>query len=465
MFRPSLFNVERLLRPFWKANPRKPKLPSVKKQLVRGYQNFVMNDTLAQLERECERYCPVPRFPLQKVTVVGAGSDVGRIACLFLKQQKVVKCLAMYDEYPQSGVLGVANDIAHIDTSCRVVAFQGRMYLKDALHEADVVLICGGAYLPPPHCFTMDRDLFFQNMQHVRTATIAIAQFCPHAIVAVQTPPVDCNFALCAHTLKLAKVYDKRRVLGVNSVNAMRANQLFSTKMGTCDPATCNIPVVCGCGRCTRVPVFSVGKSDKCCAGPDQSICNCLSRLVREADDLICRVKSNNEQGHLSIGFSTARFVINLMKGLFESTAFIDSALVEQGNPEQCYGMKYCATPVKVGKGGVVEYEIPTLNAAEKELLEQSKCDLEDMLNLGKCFALGDEYYLHPCKCYPAWWCYKDCEVCKPCEKCDLKDMLHLGKCFALGDEYSMHPCKTLPYCFKSCKVCQPCERRARIKG
>lgn len=33
-----------------------------------GYQNFVMSDALAQLERECERYCRVPRFPPQKVS-------------------------------------------------------------------------------------------------------------------------------------------------------------------------------------------------------------------------------------------------------------------------------------------------------------------------------------------------------------------------------------------------------------
>ncbi|KAJ8721668.1 hypothetical protein PYW07_002443 [Mythimna separata] len=394
------------------ANRWQPKLPSLKKQLKRGFQNFVMNDTLAQIERECERFCRVPRVPIQKVTVVGAGSDVGRIACLFLKQQKVVKVLAMYDEFPQSGVLGVANDIAHIDTSCKVVAFQGRMYLKDALHEADVVLICGGAYLPPPHCFTMDRDLFFQNMQHVRTASLAITEFCPQAIVAVQTPPVDCNYALCAHTLKLAQVYDKRRVLGVNAVNAMRANQLFCSKVGS-DPSKGHVPVVCGCGRCTRVPVFSAGKDG---GGLDTSTSNCLTRLVREADDMICRVKCNNEQGHLSIGFSSARFVINLMKGLFETPSFIDSALVEQGDPQKCYGMQYCATPVKVGRGGIVEYQIPSLNGAEMELLEQSKCDLEDMLNLGTCFGLGDEYLMHPCKFFPAPWCFpEECKVCRPC--------------------------------------------------
>lgn len=51
----------------------------------------------------------------------------------------------------------------------------------------------------PPCCSVEDRELFFQNMAYVRTVTLAIAQFCPQAIVAIQTPPVDCNFALCMH--------------------------------------------------------------------------------------------------------------------------------------------------------------------------------------------------------------------------------------------------------------------------
>ncbi|CAH1646805.1 unnamed protein product [Spodoptera littoralis] len=378
----------------------------------RGYKNFVLSDALAQIERECEKFCPVPRFPPRKVTVVGAGSDVGRIACLFLKQQKVVRILAMYDEFPERGVLGVANDIAHIDTSTEVEAYQGRLFLKEALHDADVVLICGGAYLAPPCCNTLDRQMFFLNLQHVRSATIATAKFAPHAIIAIQTPPVDCNFALCIHTLMRARAYDKRRVLGVNAINAMRANQLFCSVTGG-DPSKSSLPVVCGTGRCTRVPVFSAGKADNF----PQSKTECLTRLVREADELICKVKSNYEQGHLSIGFATARFTINLMKGLFESPTFIDSALVEQGDPSKCYDMQYCATPVTVGNGGITEYAVPTLNGSELKLLEDSRCDFEDMLHLGRCYATGDEeeYFLPPCKF--DYSCCKDCKVCKPHKK------------------------------------------------
>lgn len=70
---------------------------------------------------------------MYQVTVLGAGSDVGRIVCLFLKQQKLIRILALYDDDPVRGVLGVANDLAHIDTSPAVEAYQGRMFLKNAL--------------------------------------------------------------------------------------------------------------------------------------------------------------------------------------------------------------------------------------------------------------------------------------------------------------------------------------------
>ncbi|CAF4846651.1 unnamed protein product [Pieris macdunnoughi] len=373
-----------------------------------NWQNFVKSNALAVIEKQCEMYCPKPRFPPRKVAVVGAGTDVGRIASLFLKQQKVIKTLALYDDHPEHNVCGVANDLAHIDTSSEIEAYQGKMFLKDALHDADVVLICGGCCIQPPCCNSLDRDLFFYNMQHVRTSTLACAQFCPQAILAVQTPPVDCNYALCAHTLKVAGVYDKRKVLGVNAINAMRANQLFCSITGA-DPSKNQTPVICGTGRCTRVPVFSAAKAGNF----PQTQVDCLTRLVREADEIICKVKSNTEQGHLSIGFSTARCVINIMRGLFEGPTFIDSALVEQGDPGKCYGMPICATPITVGKNGVAGYAVPNLNEFEKRLLEDSKCDLEDMLNLGRCYAVGDEYYLHPQKTCPCieW---RPCQVCEP---------------------------------------------------
>ncbi|CAG4972200.1 unnamed protein product [Parnassius apollo] len=236
---------------------------------------------------------------------MGAGSDIGRVTALFLKQQKVIKTLTLYDE-PEGCVLGVASDVAHIDTSTEVEAYQGRLYLKHALH-----------------------------------------------------------------TLKLIGTYDKRRLLGVNAISSMRANQLFCSLTGK-DPSTSHMPVICGTGRCTRVPVFSMGKAGNF----PQTQVECLTKLVREAEEIICKVKGDGKQGHLSIGFSTARFVINIMKGLFEKPTFIDSALVEQEDPKKCYDMPICATPITIGKGGIVQYEVPTLNETETRLLEKSKSQI-----------------------------------------------------------------------------------------
>lgn len=396
-----------------------------------GYKNFVINDTMAQIEKYCETCCPVPRNPPQKVTVLGAASDVGQIVALFLKQQKVIKVLALYDDATKDCMMGHACDVAHIDTSTKVEAYQGRSYLKRALYDADVVAICGGVCIQPPCCNnTLDRDLFFFNMPYVRTMAVSCASFCPQALIVVQTPPVDCNFSLVAHTLKLARVFDPRRVIGFNSINAMRANQLFCSIVGK-DPSSNQVPVICGTGRCTRVPVFSAGNAKNF---PSTQV-ECLTRLVRDADEIICNVKNDNGQGHLSIGFATARLVINCMNGLFVKPSFVDSALVEQKNPETCYKMPVCATPVTIGKGGIVEYAVPTLDGFETELLQQSQCDLEDMLNLGRCYAVGDDYHLHPCKTCPPCDCPPPCEIPKP-------DPPKLGKNKAmLPSNYKCDPC------------------------
>jgi hypothetical protein len=62
-----------------------------------------------------------------------------------------------------------------------------------------------------------------------------------------------------------------------------------------------------------------------------------------------------------------------IVLGLFEKPAFVDSALVQQADPKKSYDLDICATPLTMGKGGIVEYAIPTLNEFETKLLEESK--------------------------------------------------------------------------------------------
>ncbi|KAG7306481.1 hypothetical protein JYU34_009117 [Plutella xylostella] len=361
---------------------------------ARGVENFVTSPTFAQLDQYCERVCHVTRVPPQKVTVIGAGSPVGRIACLFLKQQPLIKVLSMFDYDEENNVIGEAQDIAHIDTSTRVEAYQGIGTLMDAVCDADVVLICGGPGGGPG--MACERQLFLQNMAHVHAATRAAAERAPHAVLAVQTPPLDCNFALVMHTLKLLKKYDARRVLGVNAISAMRANQLLASITGS-EPGAGAVPVVGGGCRCTRVPVFA-SKA----AGIPRKQLEHMSELVRGADDIICRVKGRREEAPLSTGFATARFVTNVVQGLFSRPTTIDSALVEQGSPDSCYGLAVCATPVMVGAAGVQQYMVPALSEAEKALLESSKCDLENLLSLGRCHATGEPYRPPRCRYQPS---------------------------------------------------------------
>ncbi|XP_026315888.1 malate dehydrogenase, mitochondrial-like [Hyposmocoma kahamanoa] len=361
-------------------------LPQVTTKL--GYKNYVMSDALAQMEMYCESLkCAAP-IRKRKVTVYGAGSDVGRIVTLCLKMQSAVKQLSLYDDVAKHHVIGVANDIAHIDTNCAVDAYQGRTYLKKALTDADVVVICGGRYVMPPCCNILDRDLFFQNLQHVRTAVIGCAMFAPNALIAVQTPPVDCNFTLCKYILDQYHIYNPKKLLGVNAVNSMRAGQMLATKANI-QAGDAHVPIVGGTGRVTRVPVYS-GTTYFHCVSPEDY--DCMIRLVREADDLICCVKCNNEQGHLSIGYATARFATNCLKGLYEKPTMAESALVEIEDPSSCYGLKYCSVPITIGDTGIVKYHIPKLNPPELELLKDSQHDLEDMLEMGRCNAVGDEY-------------------------------------------------------------------------
>lgn len=75
-------------------------------------------------------YCCLTGEKKIKVTICGANGHVGQIIGFLLKQSPLINTLALYDI---ESTIGVAMDISHIDTRCRIQAYTGCYELTDAL--------------------------------------------------------------------------------------------------------------------------------------------------------------------------------------------------------------------------------------------------------------------------------------------------------------------------------------------
>lgn len=103
----------------------------------------------------------------------------------------------------------------------QVRGFLGQAQLENALTGMDLVVIPAG--VPRKPGMTRD-DLFKINAGIVKTLCEGIAKCCPHAIVNLISNPVNSTVPIAAEVFKKAGVYDPKRLLGVTTLDVVRAN-------------------------------------------------------------------------------------------------------------------------------------------------------------------------------------------------------------------------------------------------
>jgi len=102
-----------------------------------------------------------------------------------------------------------------------VRGFIGKDQLDAALSGMDLVIIPAG--VPRKPGMTRD-DLFNINAGIVKTLIEGVARNCPGAILNIISNPVNSTVPIAAEVLKKAGVYDARKLLGVTTLDVVRAN-------------------------------------------------------------------------------------------------------------------------------------------------------------------------------------------------------------------------------------------------
>ncbi|KAL0818544.1 hypothetical protein ABMA28_008983 [Loxostege sticticalis] len=311
-----------------------------------------------------------------KVAVAGAAGGIGQPLALLLKQNPLVTRLALYDIAPVTPGVGV--DLSHMDTPAKVTGHQGPDQLADAIKDADVVVIPAG--VPRKPGMTRD-DLFNTNASIVRDLAECIASCAPKAIVAIITNPVNSMVPIASEVLKKAGVYDPARILGVTTLDVVRA-AAFIGEINGVDPRSVTIPVIGGHSGVTIIPLLS--QSQPAVKLSDQEKIKALTLRIQEAGTEVVKAKAGGGSATLSMAYAGARLAGSVLRGLKGESNVVECAYIKSDVTES----PYFANPVVLGKNGVEKnLGYGTLNAYEQELLKEAIPELLKNIKKGEDFA------------------------------------------------------------------------------
>ncbi|GKY98969.1 hypothetical protein MPSEU_000852600 [Mayamaea pseudoterrestris] len=316
-----------------------------------------------------------------KVAVLGAAGGIGQPLSLLLKLSPLVDELACYDVM---NAPGVAADLSHIPTKSKVTGSlpspgawprRSNEGLGEALTGAKVVVIPAG--VPRKPGMTRD-DLFNTNASIVKTLVEGCAEFCPDAVLAIISNPVNSTVPIAAEVLKQRGVYDPRKLCGVTTLDVVRANTFVGALLNK-DPAQVNVTVIGGHAGITILPLFSQVPGWKA----SQEQLEAITVRTQFGGDEVVQAKAGAGSATLSMAYAGFLFTENVLKAMagesITQCAYVESNLTEA---------KYFASPCKFGKNGVEEVlGYGELSAYEQGWFDKMMPELKAQIKKGEEFA------------------------------------------------------------------------------
>jgi malate dehydrogenase len=337
--------------------------------LIRNFKMFSLSrSAFSQLGHAAARTFSSSSQRPFKVALLGAAGGIGQPLGLLLKMNPLITHLALYDIIHTPGV---AADISHCSTPAQVTAHLGPQSLRDALEGSSVVVIPAG--VPRKPGMTRD-DLFNTNASIVRDLANACAKFSPKAMILVITNPVNSTVPIASEVFKLNGVYDPKRIIGVTTLDIVRANAFIAQAKGL-DVNYVSCPVVGGHSGITIVPLISQ------CTPPvtfPQEERSALMERIQNAGTEVVEAKAGAGSATLSMAYAGHRFVNSVLQALSGESGIVECAFVRSDETEA----KYFSTPVLLGKEGVeknlglgkmIEQEVSAIKSAMPELQKNIK--------------------------------------------------------------------------------------------
>ncbi|CAL9049779.1 unnamed protein product [Musa banksii] len=331
---------------------------------------YQMQGSTSLRRADCRAKGGAPGF---KVAILGAAGGIGQPLALLMKMNPLVSVLHLYDVVNSPGVTA---DVSHMDTGAVVRGFLGAPQLENALVGMDLVIIPAG--VPRKPGMTRD-DLFKINAGIVRTLCEGVAKCCPHAIVNLISNPVNSTVPIAAEVFKKAGIYDPKRLLGVTTLDVVRANTFVAEVLGI-DPREVNVPVVGGHSGVTILPLLSQVKPP--CSFTSEEIYHLTNRIQNGGTEVV-EAKAGAGSATLSMAFAAAKFADACLRGLRGDAGIVECAFVAS----QVTELPFFASKVLLGRGGAEEiFPLGPLSEYERAGLDKAKEELAGSIEKGVSF-------------------------------------------------------------------------------
>lgn len=315
--------------------------------------------------------------PERKVAILGAAGGIGQPLSLLMKMNPAVTQLALYDI---ANMPGVAADVSHVNTRAQVKAYGDDEGLVEALTGADVVVIPAGVPRKPG---MTRQDLFNVNAGIVKKLVTAISKNCPGAFINMISNPVNSTVPIAAEVLKAAGVYDKKKVMGVTTLDVVRAKTFYAEKMGL-NVGEVDVPVVGGHAGITILPLWSQATPSTEVKAEDIEK---LTKRTQDGGTEVVQAKAGKGSATLSMAYAGALFADACLRGLNGQKNVIECSFVESS---VCDGVNYFASKIRLGQEGCEEiFPIGEMSEYEKGGLQAMVPELAASIEAGYSYATG----------------------------------------------------------------------------
>lgn len=207
----------------------------------------------------------------------------------------------------------------------------------------------------------------------------ACAEFCPEAVLAVISNPVNSTVPIAAEVLKKKGVYDPKKLCGVTTLDVSRANTFVGAALGK-DPKDVDVTVIGGHAGITILPLFSQVPG----FSPSDEDREALTVRTQFGGDEVVKAKAGAGSATLSMAYAGYVFTENVLKAMDGDDSIVQCAFVESTLTDA----PYFASPCKFGKDGVEEVRgFGEITAYEQGWLDKMLPDLKKQIQKGIDFA------------------------------------------------------------------------------
>ena len=224
-------------------------------------------------------------------------------------------------------------------------------------------------------------DLFNINAGIVKGLVAAAAEHCPGAVLEIISNPVNSTVPIAAEVLKKAGAYDAKRLLGVTTLDVVRANTFVAEARGL-DLKDVDVPVIGGHAGATILPLLSQASPAVTFEGAER---DAMTKRIQEAGTEVVEAKAGAGSATLSMAYAAARMAESTLLGLAGEPGVYECAFVAS---DAVPGVPFFATKVQLGPGGVQQVmPVGQISDYEKAALDAMLPELKAQIQKGIDFA------------------------------------------------------------------------------